>query len=80
LQHERLYLADILEASDKIARFVVVHDASTFMADEQVQSAVAFQLSIIGEATRSLPDDLKQRYPAVAWQDARSMRNIIAHQ
>lgn len=80
MQRDRLYLADILDASDKIERFVGGHDASTFMVDEQAQSAVAFQLSIIGEAIRSLPDDLKQRYPEVAWQDARSMRNIIAHQ
>ena len=80
MQHERLYLVDILDACDKIGRFIAGHDASKFMADEQAQSAVAFQLSIIGEATRRLSDDLKQRYPNVAWQDARSMRNLIAHQ
>jgi uncharacterized protein with HEPN domain len=80
MEHVRLYLADILEASDRINRFIAGHDAAIFIIDELAQSAVAFQLSIIGEATRRLPDDLKQRYPTVAWQDARSMRNLIAHQ
>ena len=66
MQHERLYLADIVDAAEKIDRYIASHDASTFMEDDQAQSAVAFQLSIIGEAVRSLPDELKQRYPEVA--------------
>ena len=40
---------------------------------------MAFQFSIIGEAVRNLPDDLKQRYPDVAWVNARNLRNLIAH-
>lgn len=79
MQHERLYLHDILEAADAIARFVEDTSRDAFLADSEKQSAVAFQFLIIGEAVRNLPDEMKSRYPDIAWGRARNLRNLIAH-
>lgn len=79
MQHDHLYAVDILQACDTIATFVANTNRDAFLADDLLQSGVAFQFTIIGEAVRSLPDDLKQRYPHVAWMNARNLRNLITH-
>lgn len=52
----RLYLNDILKAADKIARFVELLDVETFKADELRSDSVLYNLMIIGEAVKSLPN------------------------
>jgi uncharacterized protein with HEPN domain len=79
MQRDHLYAIDILRACETIAKYVASTDRETFLADDLLQGGVAFQFSIIGEAVRNLPDDLKQRYPHVAWVNARDLRNLIAH-
>jgi uncharacterized protein with HEPN domain len=36
-------------------------------------------LHIIGEAVKKLPDDLRERYPDVAWREIAGLRDFIAH-
>jgi uncharacterized protein with HEPN domain len=45
-----------------------------------VIDAVLRNISIIGEATRYIPDDIQTRYPAVPWSLMRGMRNVVVHQ
>jgi len=35
--------------------------------------------TIIGEATKNLPDDFKTLYPSVAWKQVAGLRDVIAH-
>ncbi len=79
MQREHLYVRDIVRACDAIARYVMDIDRDAFLADDLLQSGVAFQFSIIGEAVRNVPVELKQRHPEVAWINARDLRNLIAH-
>ena len=79
MQRDHLYAVDILQACDTIAKYVASTNQEAFLADDLLQGGVAFQFSIIGEAVRNLPDDIKQRYPHVAWANARDLRNLIAH-
>jgi len=37
-------------------------------------------ISIIGEAVGKLPDDVKQRYHDVEWQDIKDFRNLLMHE
>ena len=79
MRREALYLLDIVEAGERVATFLLDTDEAAFLSDSFKQSAAAFQLSLIGEAIGSLPDDLKQKYPDAEWHAARSLRNILAH-
>ena len=65
----RLYCADILDSGNAIIEFVTGMDLEQFCNDRKTYSAVIREFEIIGEATGKLPDDLKQRYPDIAWQD-----------
>lgn len=79
MQHDHLYLQDILDAAETVATFVARTDRETFLANPEKQSAVAFQFMVIGEAVRNLSDELKDRYPEIPWSNARRLRNLIAH-
>ena len=79
MQVEQLYLRDIVEAADAIAGFLNGVDRTSFLEDAEKKSAIAFQFTVIGEAVRNLPDDLKRRYPDIAWTNAPALRNLITH-
>lgn len=79
MPHDRLYLADIVEAADTIALLLQGFDETAFLADLRTQAAVAFHIANIGEAVNGISASLKQRYSHVSWAQARSMRNFLAH-
>ena len=42
--------------------------------------AVVRNLEVIGEAVKSLPDDLRARYPGVEWRKVAGLRDILIHE
>lgn len=75
---ERDWLLDILEAIDVIEQYTQsgFPDASP---KNPVWDGVLFNLMIVGEASRKLPDELRSRAPDVDWRGALGLRNVIAH-
>lgn len=75
----RLFLEDIVRACDKIGRYTLGLMFEHFKEDERAIDAVARNLEVIGEASKRLPDDLRQRYPDVPWRKMAGLRDVIAH-
>ena len=71
-------LLDILEAIANIERYAE-HGREEFENNELIQNWFFRQLEIIGEAVRSLPDEIKDLSPQTSWSGIISMRNILAH-
>ena len=53
-------------------------DEVAFMDDVKIQSAVQYQILIIGEAIRYIDDDILAKY-IYPWHIPRSFRNFIIH-
>ena len=51
-----------------------------FDADELIQTFTVHNIQIIGEAARSISDDLKTRHPEVPWNKIVTMRNMLVHE
>lgn len=49
------------------------------IADWQATLALERALEILGEATKRLPDDLRQHYPQVEWKAVAGMRDRLIH-
>ncbi len=74
-----LYLDDIAQAAEKIDRSVRKLSFDAFCEDSVIFDAVLFNLQVIGEASKKLPDNMKVAMPEVEWSSAAQFRDIIAH-
>ncbi len=64
----RLYLDDIIEAIARIREYSSGLDEEGIASDRKTQDAIVRNLEIIGEAARSLPDEIKERAALVDWR------------
>ena len=59
--------------------FIEGMDFEAFATDDKTASAVVRKLEIIGEATKNVPEDIRQQYPQVPWRNMAGMRDRIIH-
>ncbi|RFP54104.1 MAG: DUF86 domain-containing protein [Limnothrix sp. CACIAM 69d] len=78
-QRDQQVLLDIVRSANKIIEFVQGLDRSSFLADEKTQSAVIFQLLIIGEATKRLSREFREESQQVPWGLMAGMRDKLIH-
>ena len=76
---ERLYLQDIVEAADAIARYLDGRSRDAFLDDEVLCDAVLLRLITIGEAAARVASDTRRGHPDVPWSDVVGFRNIAVH-
>ena len=72
-------LLDILHHIDLAAEFAGTADRHAFEADLRAVYAVTRCLEIISEASRRLPEKLKERHPAIAWRQMAAAGNVYRH-
>jgi uncharacterized protein with HEPN domain len=76
----RLYLDDIIGAVDRIQSYVEGMDFTGFAADRRTIDAGVRNLEIIGEAARSLPNQVKNSIPEPDWRKIVGLRNLLLHE
>lgn len=74
-----LFIKDILECIERIEEFTMDMGFEEFMKDDKTKSAVVRKLEIIGEATKNIPKNIRQRNKELPWTDMAKMRDKIAH-
>jgi uncharacterized protein with HEPN domain len=79
MRRDKLYLSDIVQAADGIARFIAGVEPDAFAQSDLLRSAVVHKLSVIGEAAARVSEDLKIRNPQVPWGQIVGFRNILIH-
>ena len=73
------YIEDILDAMEKAEILLEGVDYKQFESDFRINYAVVRALEIVGEATKRLPDDLRQKYSEIPWKGMAGMRDRIIH-
>ncbi|MEK7397131.1 MAG: DUF86 domain-containing protein [Candidatus Poribacteria bacterium] len=79
MRDHKLYMKDIIEAMESIEKFVKGMNFSDFILDDKTSSAVIRKLEIIGEATKAIPERIKNNYPQVPWKAMAGMRDKLIH-
>ncbi len=75
----KLYVKDILEAIKAIEKFVEGMDFESFKEDDKTSSAVIRKFEIIGEATKNIPQSIKEKYPPIPWKEMAGFRDKLIH-
>lgn len=73
-------LLDIVEAGEAIASYVEGFDVVRFRNDRRTVDAVLRNIAVIGEAARSVPEEIRARRPLIPWVDIADMRNVVVHE
>lgn len=73
-------LTDILNEIERIFKFIGEMAYDEFIQDEKTIYAVTRSFEIIGEATKNIPEDIKNTYSQIPWSKISGMRNKLIHE
>ena len=73
------YLDDILDAAGKIEIFTRGMSYEEFSGDDKTVYAVTRALEVIGEATKCIPHQVRERDPSLPWSEMAGMRDKLIH-
>jgi uncharacterized protein with HEPN domain len=72
-------LRHIYDAAIKAVQFTKTKQRSELDSNEMLGFALVRLMEIIGEAATGISEELKQKYPQVAWRQMSGMRNRLIH-
>ena len=76
----KLFVEDTLESIELIEKYIGNLEFNDFSKDRKTIDAVVRNFEIIGEASKYIPDYIKEKYAAVDWIGIVGLRNRIAHE
>lgn len=74
-----LYLDDLIASAEKIGRLLGDRDADALRADEAAFDAILFNLQVIGESLKRLPESPLAELPETHRSGPSRLRDLIAH-
>lgn len=72
-------LLDIVRAARAIMTFMEGVTREYFLQDMKTQSAVLYQLIVIGEAVKRLSPGFRQQHAEIPWAPMAGMRDYLVH-
>ena len=75
----RLYLDDIFGAIEKIENYVEGLRFEDFSTDNKTIDAIVRNFEIIGEATKRISLETKEKYPQIPWKMMAGTRDKLIH-
>ena len=75
----KLFIKDVADAINDIEVFIGEMRYEEFLIDKKTQKAVVWQIHIVGEATKNIPESMREKYKEVPWKYMERIRDKIAH-
>lgn len=73
------YVEDMLDAMDKAELLLEDVTYAELVSNFRISFALVRALEIIGEATKRLPQSLRDQYSGVPWREMAGMRDRLIH-
>lgn len=74
-----VYLRHILDAISRIEEYIKGLNYDDFMDNNLVQDGVVRQIEIVGEATKRVSTEMREKYPDIPWRKMAGMRDKLIH-
>jgi len=79
MSRDRESLIDIANAIKRILRYTDRVSRAELETNDEKLSAILYQITIIGEATKRLSQPFRQQHPEIHWREMAGMRDVIVH-
>lgn len=79
MSRDRESIFDIIDSINKILNYTAGMTLAEFMVSDEKQDAVLRRILVIGEATKRLSSEFRQRHPEIPWKEIAGTRDIIVH-
>ncbi|MDP2863847.1 MAG: DUF86 domain-containing protein [Desulfobacterales bacterium] len=73
------YIHHILDEIDYILTQISDTDFESFVRNPTLKRAFVRSLDVIGEASKKLPEDIKEMQPDIEWRKVTGMRDRLIH-
>jgi len=78
-ERDYLFLNHIYDACSQISKYLENIDYDNFQKNRLLQDAVMRELEIIGEASKNLSEDFRNKFPDIPWRLMAGMRDKLIH-
>lgn len=76
----KIRIHDMLKAIEEASAIAIHKSTSEFKNDRAAVLATLACIQILGEASKHIPNEIKEKYSEVPWNEIRGMRNRITHE
>ena len=73
------YLEDIIEHMNSAEEFIAEMTFDEFLNDKKTVLSVTKCIEVVGEATKHIPDPIREKYPEIPWRDMAGIRDRLVH-
>lgn len=78
MKDEQAYLLHIRDAIDRVLSYTK-GGRDAFLGDSMIQDAVLRNMEILGEASKRVSQQLRDRAPDIPWREMAGMRDKLIH-
>ena len=75
----RLYLIDVQDACARIVHHRARMPREVFFANDLARDAVLWNLLVLGEAAKQVPETIRVANPTIEWRKIAGFRDVLAH-
>jgi len=79
MKDDLAFIEHILDSINAIKEFSKDINKETLVSDRLRQSAIVREIEIIGEATRNISENLKNKHPEIEWREIVGTRDKMIH-
>lgn len=80
MKNHYLLAHHILSSIDRIEQYTIEMTEQQFLDNFLVQDGVMRNIEIIAEASKKIPEEIRNKFPEIPWREIMAMRNKIIHE
>jgi uncharacterized protein with HEPN domain len=78
-KNDRFYIHYILEAIQRMETYTL-EGKDKFFQSTLIQDAIIRNLEVIGEASKSVSNEFREKYSEVPWRNMTGLRDVLIHE